>query len=517
MSDLSGTNGGSIATVGSDASPSGNIFVNAANNITFSGQSESIRSGITNENVEFGGTGNIHITTRTLQLSDTARIISDTFIDFVNPPDIPKLTVEASEAITLTSGGELRVMNFLSDVGSLEVSAPTITLSDQSAITTTTFLDGNAGMLNIRGENLTLSSGSMISSSTTDGAGRASDITLTLEGQVRVSGGRIESSSGPFATGDAGRITISGANILVDNGGTISTSTQFTGNAGAIEINTGTMTLEDDSRVTSNSVTRIVPLFEGEEIPLATGNAGNIQINAGNQFAMTNSSVTTEANQASGGAIKITTNPSGTVQLTDSTISASVLDGAGGGGSVNIDPQYVILLNSQILANAVQGPGGNIYHQHHQWRALLPDANSTIRASSQFGVNGTVTIQSPNAPVSGQIQPLGKTPLIATSLLNQRCAALAGGEFSSFTVAGRDSLPTEPGSWLTSPLASLGTGTGEGLAVVGVGVVRGLAPPNRPNKPDQPNNPILLSLRQIAPAGFLIQAFAVDRSAGCQS
>ena len=77
-------------------------------------------------------------------------------------------------------------------------------------------------------------------------------------------------------------------------------------------------------------------------------------------------------------------------------------------------------------------------------------------------MNGTVTIQSPNAPASGQIQPLGKSPLQATSLLNQRCAALAGGEFSSFTVAGRDSLPTEPGSWLASPLATLSAGAGLG-------------------------------------------------------
>ena len=125
---------------------------------------------------------------------------------------------------------------------------------------------------------------------------------------------------------------------------------------------------------------------------------------------------------------------------------------------MNIDPQFVILLNSQILANAVQGPGGNISITTN---FLLPDANSVISASSQFGVNGTVTIQSPNAPVSGQIQPLGRTPLLATTLLNQHCAALAGGQFSSFTVAGRDSLPTEPGSWLTSPLATLNAGKGE--------------------------------------------------------
>lgn len=45
-------------------------------------------------------------------------------------------------------------------------------------------------------------------------------------------------------------------------------------------------------------------------------------------------------------------------------------------------------------------------------------------------------------------------------------------------------------------------GTGEGLGVSGKGV-EGDAP--------------ILSLRQIAPAGFLTQAFAVDRSASCRS
>ncbi len=123
-------------------------------------------------------------------------------------------------------------------------------------------------------------------------------------------------------------------------------------------------------------------------------------------------------------------------------------------------------------------------------------------------MNGTVTIQSPNAPLSGHIQPLGKTPLIATSLLNQRCASLAGGEFSSFTVAGRDSLPTEPGGWLASPLAFGSTGFSAG-AVAEAGTQARVIDPAQETP--------LLSLRQIAPAGFLTQAFAVDESTGCQS
>ena len=119
-------------------------------------------------------------------------------------------------------------------------------------------------------------------------------------------------------------------------------------------------------------------------------------------------------------------------------------------------------------------------------------------------MNGTVTIQSPNAPISGQIQPLGKTPLIATSLLNQHCASLAGGEFSSFTVAGRDSLPTEPGSWLASPLAFGSAGFSAGAVAEGGAQARVIDPAQKTT---------VLSLRQIAPAGFLTQAFAVDWSA----
>src|SRR5206468_5110394 len=190
----------------------------------------------------------------------------------------------------------------------------------------------------------------------------------------------------------------------------------------------------------------------------------------------------------------ITTNPGGMVQLTNSTISASVLDGTGGSGSVTIDPQFVLLQNSQILANAVFGPGGQIFITTN---LLLRDSTSIISASSQFGQNGTITIQSPIAPASRIIQ-LSQQPLIATSLLSQRCAALAGGNFSSFTVAGRDSLPAEPGGWLASPLALSMSESGDGTLTEAISLrSAGEAAKEIP----------LFSLRQIAPPGFLTQSF----------
>jgi filamentous hemagglutinin family protein len=417
-------------------------------------------------------------------------------------------------------------------------------------------LGGNAGSIRITTPRLEMSGGARIDTSSQTN-GRGGDVTITA-GSISVIGERTlpipeddfdiadSRSSGIFSRsvgsefcsgpcGDAGHISISTGSLTLDSGGVIDTTTSSTGQGGVISIHatngismSGTLREGTPGGIFSSTVGTAPDSGDGGNIALAAGqlvnltdgasvsasstgpgNTGNIQIDAGNQFAMTNSSVTTQANLASGGTIKITTTPSGTVQLTNSLISASVLDGTGGGGSVNIDPQFVILQNSQILARAVEGPGGNISITTN---LLLQDANSVISASSgNPAFNGTVTIQSPNAPASGKIQPLGKTPLQATSLLNQHCASLAGGEFSSFNVAGRDSLPTEPSSWLTSPLAlaTLSAGTGiagrdEGLEGITLGA-------------STVNETALLSLRQIAPPGFLTQTFAVDWSASCQS
>jgi len=422
---------------------------------------------------------------------------------------------------------------------------------------------GNAGSIDVTARVLTMTGGARFDSSTRT-KGNGGTITVITTDGVSISGERpfivigdifglgnslatgiyTRTTDNTFcsgACGNAGGVLVATGDFQLAQGGAINVGTSSTGQGGAATVVatkgisiSGTMLDGTPSGIFSRTIGTTshsgaggnIALSAGQSVTISNGAAvsasstgpgdtGNIQINAGNQFAMTNSSVTTEANLASGGIIKITTSPSGTVQLTNSTISASVLDGTGGGGSVNIDPQFVILLNSKILANAVQGPGGNISITTN---LLLPDANSVISASSQFGVNGTVTIQSPNAPGAGEIQPLGKSPLLATSLLNQRCASLAGGEFSSFTVAGRDSLPTEPGSWLASPLATLDAGMGlgvkaEGGKAEGMSASAGQVASGQWRVGDTP----ILSLRQIAPAGFLTQAFAVDWSASCQS
>src|SRR5215831_18435591 len=342
---------------------------------------------------------------------------------------------------------------------------------DGGLIWTATGGDGPAGSITVNAGSMNVSSGASISSS----AGV----------NVGVGGGFLSGN------GAGGTVTVNatGPVTIADQGSGLFTTTVGNGAGGNINLRGSAIQLSNGASLSATSSGR--------------GNAGNIHTNAGNQFAMTNSSITTEATQSSGGAITITTNPNGTVQLTDSRISASVVDGTGGGGSVNIDPQFVLLQNSQILANAVFGPGGQIFITTN---LLLPDSISLISASSQFGQQGTITIQSPIAPAS-RILTLSQQPLVPTSLLTARCAALAQGNFSSFTVAGRESLPAEPSSWLSSPLVVA-------TAESGVGPVSEASTRRSPS--EAVDEMPVLSLRRIAPHGFLTQSFAVDES-GCTS
>jgi large exoprotein involved in heme utilization and adhesion len=328
-----------------------------------------------------------------------------------------------------------------------------------------------------------LQNGGTLSATTSGTESSATGGTITVNaGQVQVNSGGLLTASTTGA-GSGGSISVNAGSSFSSNAGTVSsTATQATG--GDINISAG-------QSVTLNNGSVIAASSSGE------GNAGNIQINAGQQYTSTNSSVTTEAEQASGGNIAVLA--IGLVHLTNSEINASVEGSTTTvGGNILIDPVYVILENSQILAQATQGQGGNI--NIFYTGALLADPSTVISASSQFGQSGTVTIQSPISPASGKIIPLGQRPLVATALLSQRCAALAGGSISSFTVAGRDSLPAEPGGWLSDPLALRMSESENGPVREADGMMSDETP--------------LLSVRKIAPPGFLTQAFAVDAS-GC--
>jgi large exoprotein involved in heme utilization and adhesion len=129
--------------------------------------------------------------------------------------------------------------------------------------------------------------------------------------------------------------------------------------------------------------------------------------------------------------------------LHNSAVTTSVAGGTGSGGNIFINPHLMnpplmVLDNSRIEANAQRGAGGNITIQAGQ---LIRTPDSVIRASSELGLSGTISIAAPNTDVVGSLEVLPKTLLDASSQLREACAARGGHPGSSFTAGGRGDLP----------------------------------------------------------------------------
>lgn len=340
--------------------------------------------------------------------------------------------------------------------------------------------------------------------------------------------------------GNAGNISISTDSLHISNGAHINSGTSNSGNGGIIDIRStntitlsGTLTGGSPVGIFSRSVGTSPDAGAGGNISLAAGqsivlsdsatisassigpgNAGNIFLNAGQQLDVRDSpnAITTEAAQASGGNIDI--KAVDLIRVANSRISSSVQgDETTKGGNISIDPNTVILQNAKILANAEAGKGGDITITTP---LLSQDLASRITASSQFGLHGTVTIQSPTSNLSGTVKQLTSKPSETQALLQNRCVALAGGEQSTFIVSGRDALPGEPGGWLSSPL-SMDHLIGHGMEHATVPTARSIGLSRSPVLVAPAGERQVLSLRRMTPPGFLVRTFGIDGPTGCRS
>jgi hypothetical protein len=264
-------------------------------------------------------------------------------------------------------------------------------------------------------------------------------------------------------SGDGGHIFISAPILELHDGATIASEAfgESTGNAGDIRLEVGRLTLTSgafiisgadglghggDIQVQARQVELTNDAFLGAESSGA-GDAGNLQIHAADTFRSRNSGMSTESVQSGGGKIDLSAGQ--IVELVDSQVTTTVQGGAGDAGNITIDPRYVILNNSQVIARAVEGNGGNIRIGAD---VFLASPTSVVDASSQKGISGTIDIQGAVSNLSGLITPLPQGYLSTATLSEDRCAGRREGQVSSFVVAGREGMPLQPGGVLPSPL-----------------------------------------------------------------
>jgi len=324
--------------------------------------------------------------------------------------------------------------------GSLEMNADHLAISDGGVISAIaafgSTIDTQGGSIDIHAQNVDLSGGALISASTS-GIGKAGSVKVIADDSITI-GGRFDRirhagvtnlrfsdrsgiSSGatydldPNASGlgVGGQVTVSARFLNLFDGAEISAVNKGSDEAGTIDITaTDTLTLKQGSAITVES---------------AQGNAGDINVSAGRL-----------------------------IYLLDSSMTTSAAGGFGNGGNISIDPTFVVLNNSDIIANAVQGKGGNI---DIITDFFLPSVESIVSASSTFGLQGTVSIQSQYSNIAGSIGVLPGSLLDVSNLLNDDCAAAAVNA-SSFTIGGRGGLPLSPDSFWFQGLQSMQCGVG---------------------------------------------------------
>jgi filamentous hemagglutinin family protein len=420
---------------------SDNVVITGANKDTFSLISAFVLSDSS------GKGGVIRITTNNLEVKDGSFISATTF----GQGDAGSIFVTAKNV--LLDGGSQLITGMSANsrgsgnAGDININTNTLEMRNGGQITTAAFTKGQGGSIKIKADQVALfgikernhATGIL---SQAYSSGSAGDIEVTAR-NLQINDGAFI-SSGTIGSGNAGDISLTAPWITIRNaeapccpayGGSVMAVTGGSGAGGNIQLTGNQIQLINGPSISTKS--------------WGMGNAGDISVNARNTLLMNNSSITTEATKADGGNIDV--HAGYMVNLIDSKITASVGGGPQTtGGNITIDPYYVILNDSRIIANAYEGAGGNIRIIAD---VFLASPESIVDASSALGIDGTVDIQAAIDSISGTLVPMQGNFLSAEELFRDRCAAkIRGGKYSSFIVSGRDGLPIRPGSVLPSPI-----------------------------------------------------------------
>jgi hypothetical protein len=307
-----------------------------------------------------------------------------------------------------------------------------------------------AGSVDMKGEGSTISTETHGLASVADGqpSGNAGNIQLTTGSLSLADGASITSASRNTGKGgNAGAIIVNNSDLimLTGEGSTISTETH--GLAG--EIDQQVFGNAGDVRLTTGrlGVMDGASVSSASRNPGAAGDAGTITISANGDIALTDGGeATTEAVNAGGGRMYLSSGDM--LYLEGSRITTSVQKGAENGGDIDAIARFIILKNGQIIAKAFEGRGGNIRIVADQF-ITTPD--SVVSASSKLGIDGDIFIESPVTDISSFLAILPDQFLDAGQWIVKSCAERAVEDASRFIVKKREGVPTPVDDWLASP------------------------------------------------------------------
>ncbi|BAZ43616.1 filamentous hemagglutinin outer membrane protein [Chondrocystis sp. NIES-4102] len=391
------SNGGAISSFMAGLGNSGDITLNAQENISIDGSNNSTNSIVTNVASGEGNSGTTNITAQNLSLSNGGSIVSATRV-LGNSGDInlniqDSLTISGEAIFTETALPSKISTNIGFDPegnpakgnsGNINISTSRLSLSDKGLIDVSTYGIGNAGNINIDAtESITLDSFfTKISSSVLSTAeGNGGNIEISTADLTLSNNATIDAST--IGKGDAGNIDIDATeSIALDNSSSISSTIDppGEGDGGNIEISTGDLTLYNDASIRAttsskgnggeinisainlsliNGATVIADTLGLDANNIVEGNGGNININVADIRidGTTTINFEGEIREVSGGIYASNSGNkignAGNITITANKLSLangsqinSFSRGIGNGGNITINAQDSILLDA---------------------------------------------------------------------------------------------------------------------------------------------------------------------------
>jgi filamentous hemagglutinin family protein len=390
------TNGAQLSASTLGQGKAGSVRIRASDTVRFDGVgSNEISSGALSS-VEAGAVGdggNIEINTKSLAVTNGARLIANTLgqgnagsvrifatdtvrFEGVGSNGFSTLAASAVGIGVLGNGGNIEITTgslsvsngaflFASTLGQGDAGSVRIIASDTvsfdgvgsngttSGINSSVLLGavGDGGDIEITTGSLSVSNGAFLFAST-DGQGNAGSVRIRATDTVRFDGGDAFSFVGTGAVGDGGDIEITTSSLSVSNGASLSASTLGQGNAGSVRIRARNTVSFDEGDATSAVVSG------------AVGNGGDIEITTGS-LKVTNGAYLFASTAGQGNAGNVRIRATNTVHfdgvgsdgLFSKASSAVGVGGVGDGGDIEITTNSLEVTNGAFLSADTSGRG----------------------------------------------------------------------------------------------------------------------------------------------------------------
>jgi filamentous hemagglutinin family protein len=425
---LSLTNGSELFVSSQGQGNGGSVTIDARNTVVFDGgqrKSPNDRSNGAYSRVEPGAVGqggNVNITTGSLSVTNGAVLTTSTF----GQGDAGSVTINVRDTVAFDGEG----LDSVSSSASSRVEPRAI---------------GKGGSVNVKTGSLSLTNGAYLTTST-DGRGNAGSVTINARDTVAFDGqGPADSfPSGAYsrvlyeAKGQGGNVNVTAGSLSLTNGAVLSASTREQGQGGDLRVTTRQLVVRDGAEVTVSG---------------RSGQAGNLTATA-DSIRLDQGKLTAVTGAGDGGNIGLQVQDL-LLMSNNSLISAEAL-GTASGGNINIDTDFIVAVpseDSDIIANAIRGNGGRVDITASgifgiEFREQEMPESSDITASSEFGVDGVVEINTPDVDPNRGLVDLPAVP-IDTEVV-QACTPGGSQQQSEFVVTGRGGLPPSPNEALDS-------------------------------------------------------------------